>query len=90
MSSHTPGPWYVIPHPEHPQGKSRIDSNSQASWENYGQIAYVAPNNARLIAAAPEMLEALEDVYEDIFINENNRRHTKIRKIIEKVKGVQT
>lgn len=62
MSNHTPGPWYVIPHPKYPQGKSRIDNKPDAPWENYGQIAYVAPQNAGLIAAAPEMLEALKAV----------------------------
>jgi hypothetical protein len=43
--------------------------------------------NAHLIAAAPEMLETLEDVYADIFLHENDRRHTKIRKVIEKARG---
>jgi len=62
MSNYTPGPWHVIPHPKYPQGKSRIDNNSEASWGDFGQIAYVAPNNAHLIAAAPDMLEALANL----------------------------
>ncbi|HPR90845.1 MAG TPA: hypothetical protein PLD93_05385 [Synergistaceae bacterium] len=43
--------------------------------------------NAQIVIAALEMLETLEDVYTDIFLHENDRRHTKIRKVIEKAKG---
>ena len=62
MSNYTPGPWHVIPHPKYPQGKSRIDNNSEASWGDFGQIAYVAPKNARLIAQAPNLLKIAEMV----------------------------
>jgi hypothetical protein len=64
MSNHTPGPWYAIPHPEHPHGKSRIDNDPYVPWGIFGQIAYVAPNNAHLIAAAPELLAVLEELRE--------------------------
>lgn len=61
MSKHTPGPWYLGEYAEvyGPVG--------------YGQIAGMSPNsnieqrkaNARLIAAAPDLLEALQIVVND-------------------------
>lgn len=54
-----PGPWHVIPNPEWGNADCRIDSNPDAPWENFGQICYTSPNNAALIAAAPEMAKLL-------------------------------
>jgi hypothetical protein len=54
-TKHTPGPWKVVPHgvePENPDGCEfdvTVDTRSP-----------VGMANARLIAAAPELLEALE------------------------------
>lgn len=66
MSKHTPGPWTFKgrtvrgPHPRDPEGRTRIVAN--AIW---GRGTYVgeAEANARLIAAAPEVLEALEELF---------------------------
>ena len=54
--SHTPGPWHVIPHPEWTGGMSRIAREADEPWGNFGEIAYAAPNDAHLIAAAPDLL----------------------------------
>jgi len=53
-SSHTPGPWSF---------GSDINSAEQSVHTDFKQIAMVNSSigNARLIAAAPEMLEALEE-----------------------------
>ncbi len=65
MSTHTPGPWIVLyedktGHPyqirQQNEGRKIITSwggiSRRASWEGY--------HNARIIAAAPEMLEILK------------------------------
>lgn len=63
MSKHTPGPWTFKgrtvrgPHPRDPEGRTRIVVN--AIWDR-GTYVGEAEANARLIAAAPELLEALE------------------------------
>lgn len=72
MSEHTPGPWYVGPdnriwrrspsdlyeYGGGVAGDSRIAAafDGPASWVN----KFPSEANARLIAAAPELLEALE------------------------------
>jgi hypothetical protein len=64
MTKHTPGPWYV-------SSKNQIASEAE-SVKHGGTIAYVddvsahftddeSAANARLIAAAPELLEALKE-----------------------------
>ena len=63
MSNHTPGPWTFNgrtvrgPHPKDPEGRTRIVA--EAIWDR-GTYVDDAEANARLIAAAPELLEALE------------------------------
>ena len=63
MSQHTPGPWSLRgrtirgPHPKDPKGRTRIVAN--AVWDR-GTYVDEAEANAHLIAAAPELLEALE------------------------------
>lgn len=64
MSAHTPGPWKVVNHPR----VAHVDSmrsvghgaNGMASivWLTGGALAQEA--NARLIAAAPDLLAALK------------------------------
>lgn len=66
MSKWTPGPWN---YPEHPKGVStliyaELGGNPEAfpvASATYGVPDEERKANARLIAAAPELLEALED-----------------------------
>ena len=67
MTEHTPGPWIINPSDPHPVNGYRIMS------ERFGRLAYVArwtayqeegAANARLIAAAPDLLEALTAIRE--------------------------
>lgn len=68
MSGHTPGPWRVIPANEaiHPwvvgygEGDSICDCAPPGPWISDD----TADANARLIAAAPELLEQLEAMIE--------------------------
>lgn len=53
MSKHTPGPWYVVP----------LDTDLRVVAHQGYRVARLYPEdveNARLIAAAPELLEALQ------------------------------
>jgi len=55
-TQHTPGPWVI--HPE------ALGEHSIVTPDGRGLIADIygrSPANARLIAAAPELLEALQD-----------------------------
>ena len=83
MSNHTPGKWEVR---ETEPVDTGLDKLVRVKGRNKPIAWAYALGDARLIAAAPDMLEALEDVYADIFLHENDRRHTKIRKIIERIK----
>lgn len=65
MAKHTPGPWHV--HTMKSKAGFRIDSAGD-EWQWLAEV-FQAPDkesegeaNARLIAAAPEMLEALKDI----------------------------
>ena len=67
MTKHTPGPWTIVPYGD---GDSLVIHADQSEW----RICFMATPgaspgamgrieaNARLIAAAPEMLEALKSV----------------------------
>ena len=65
MSKHTPGPWKIQEWPE--KGITMIVRyNAPDSWPKYGVVCEIdtplddCEANARLIAAAPDMLEALK------------------------------
>jgi hypothetical protein len=60
--SHTPGPWKIGTPP--PNGEQTI-GNSQGLMVAVATTGFNVPTlaNAQLIAAAPELLEALEELY---------------------------
>lgn len=53
---HTPGPWHVGPHYKHD-----VESREGRICECVPMGSERAENNARLVAAAPDLLEALKD-----------------------------
>jgi len=63
MSKHTPGPWYVGCEDED-TGEIEVISGVRpyVCLVLPGAIDEVTPANARLIAAAPELLEALTEI----------------------------
>jgi len=74
--SHTPGPWHIFEKEAHKgQGILHI---VEEGGDPYLEIATLMAHkeeleaNARLMAAAPEMLEALEDV--KIWLEESKRK----------------
>ena len=63
QQQHTPGPWaYIVPDGHvvrHPQIYSDFGPVANATWLGENKLDQLKAN-ARLIAAAPELLEALE------------------------------
>jgi len=60
-SQHTPGPWYAY---QPAEGRTRIGRSLNGLSADYVCTLFDGPNktaNARLIAAAPELLDALKD-----------------------------
>lgn len=92
MTKHTPGPWH------HVMDGFRITIGNKKTGRtttphNYmvAEIpdnSFIAEANARLIAAAPELLEALEDILSS-GIGLSNRLDLKARAAIAKAKGEQ-
>ena len=62
MSGHTPGPWWIIGQPD--QKKSQqVYSQNGTTGTAWGDTVDIRIANARLIAAAPELLELAQLVY---------------------------
>jgi hypothetical protein len=66
MSKHTPGPWKIVHHANGLGEATQIDGANRGSVADvYGATDGVQTANAHLIAAAPDMLEALEALMSD-------------------------
>jgi hypothetical protein len=72
MSTHAPGPWAIIPQ-RSPEGDIATVYGTTDGWVSIHAPAWtnigsgeVAMANARLIAAAPDLLEALHEVYRQL------------------------
>jgi len=69
MNKHTPGPWQVCPEEKEYRNASLLIWGPQGP--GYGTVAeatkyqYEAEANAKLIAAAPELLEAAQKVLDE-------------------------
>ena len=61
MSEHTPGPWSVI-YGRRGNGPHRIEADAPASVAMVSGMGQDGAANARLIAAAPDLLKALKSV----------------------------
>jgi len=71
--NHTPGPWSV----EAIYALLRFGRKSGGSWDDIGEEHEFFPDedDANLIAAAPEMLEALEAMVEMVEMNGLGKRY---------------
>ena len=68
MSKHTPGPW-VVRRAEGSETLDQICTDESEPWiiadVSGPERALPVEANARLIAAAPDLLEALQELFED-------------------------
>jgi hypothetical protein len=83
---HTAGPWRVYGHGDVKAGGSRSVLSTALGGNIVAECPYQGPNsaesNARLIACAPELLEALEGLLADKVDSQE-----KARSVISKAKG---
>lgn len=73
MSKHTPGPWDVLPYVD---AIKILDSNGSSIalvCDRWTDEPGMPPDNARLIAAAPDMLAALQRLCEQAEMTEDYR-----------------
>jgi hypothetical protein len=98
MSAHTPGPWYVGAQndglyiidrqPSPSNDDPRHDADVELVATPFAARGATVEANARLIAAAPEMLEALKDVMERLVDrHEADESAVKARAAIAKATG---
>lgn len=62
QSKHTPAPWYLKPDPHADNKWDMVVVSDHRYIQCEGRTAEEAQANARLIASAPELLEALEQI----------------------------
>lgn len=88
---HTPGPWIVKPSPGNISADFTIYEKSDCAGPTYSPIAdcYENKSNAILIAAAPDLLAALQSLLElaDRQIEEDCPQIDKARDAIAKATG---
>jgi hypothetical protein len=65
MSKHTDGPWLIDVANYHAGHIATVDHNGHVMeiWSETWPKSEDGPGNAKLIAAAPELLEALQDLW---------------------------
>lgn len=91
-TKHTPGSWYVISS-HHDDGVTyHINTHEKDTIQGERLCQTLNPANARLIAAAPELLEALENLLNDIEVfhlaSGVTFETSESRKVIAKAKGL--
>lgn len=91
MNTHTPGPWTLEPVLDQRGDETVAVYSAQGLF-----ITYALPRvsacaelaaNARLIAAAPDLLAALEDVMSDPYFAEASTRYVHARQAIAAARG---
>ena len=78
MAEHTPGHWEAWP--AEGDGLSRVNARTDPEFNEYVHICDALPANARLIAAAPELLAALEET--KMYLMAKARKHPAERNIV--------
>lgn len=95
MTAHTPGPWVVASGYEIHDRETRFDDTGARIGSTPNRIAIVdsvfnVEGDARLIAAAPELLAALDNALTAMELDAPNKRRIEIaaaRAAIAKAKG---
>jgi hypothetical protein len=91
MNKHTPGPWQVEPNPFESAPMVSTENRTIAKVLYWGGSEDGEVNaNAHLIAAAPELLEALEDILwslDHLDLHEIADKKNSLSDVIAKAKG---
>jgi len=80
---HTPGPWFPYKRPE-PIGYAEYEIHWSTAGECVAEVVH-GEGNANLLAAAPELLEALEACY--AALHPNSAEGRTVRAAIAKATG---
>lgn len=75
--THTPGPWHVV---HHRPNLYKVETNRVVICDTFGGLSDETLSNAHIIAAAPDLLKALEiglRNIEDIESNDRLNEHEK-------------
>jgi hypothetical protein len=92
---HTPGPWEIQRtsalsiYVTQPHDKPDRTPGYYAEIRRFTSDVEQVEANARLIAAAPELLEILMELQDIVFLTRNNELHTLMEAAITKAKGDQ-
>lgn len=91
-TTHTPGPWTAMPHK--PRGPDAKRFQVRGPDDAGPTARFVCENarlaDARLIAAAPELLEALERLVDYVFLNKDYDAVSYAEYVIAKAEGRAT
>jgi hypothetical protein len=91
MSKHTPGPWFIH-EDQHDNVTIKAPDGDGVPWNVATILSYCGDPpcdkaNARLIAAAPELLEALQELYNADWSNLCGRAQEVCERAIAKANG---
>jgi hypothetical protein len=102
MSKHSPGPWIINDGTDYPENMGRCilsDAGTDREWTAVGiadkdgyaeSVAYCHPDNAPLVSAAPEMLDALRLAHKALSARKGYAQSTtatRVRAAIAKAEG---
>lgn len=79
MTSHTPGPWFVGGETDHGEILICSDARPTICAVDPGAREWCTQANARLIAAAPDLLDALQSILPDAVANHVGGPDTELR-----------
>jgi hypothetical protein len=83
---HTPGPWTISEDSGFDYGDTIYSIECSNPWVNLG-INISREEDARLMAAAPDLLEILLELQDIVFLTRNNELHTLMEAAIAKATG---
>lgn len=87
--SHTPGPWEAILHPNgwHVVGEPKPDSFLPNKRKQIVFVGHMREDDANLIAAAPDLLEAVKNVSVVLSLAGLKADAEMLRQLIDKAEG---
>lgn len=89
-TKHTPGPWSndpLQPTIWANDGQTKIATISELPWKDGKSDWLTEQSNARLIASAPDLLEALKAVSKLDYLQEHNALALKVKSAIDRAEG---
>lgn len=88
-SKHTPGPWHVAGNglSRYVEGRVRPGVMQEVAWCGATEVSGQMESNARLISAAPELLESAERAERWLVLLEGHKISNECASVIEKLRA---